>query len=201
MESDLLIIPKNQHIKSHIQISYIIPDTLKVNRIKFCMTCNIYRPPRASHCDICGVCIEKLDHHCPWLGTCIGKRNYKQFYLFLFTLMVQFLIVFVMCVMIMNNSQIKKVNIDLATTLKSYPFSIVLAILSVPAFLFVAIMFCFHTYLILKNLTTKEYFDGKWETVSGNLFEKKNCLKNILKMYFNVSRRQVRYKYSQYLSP
>lgn len=106
-----------------------------------------------------------------------------------------------MCVMIMNGSQVSKVNIDLATTLKSYPFSIVLAILSVPAFLFVAIMFCFHTYLILKNLTTKEYFDGKWETVSGNLFEKKNCLKNILKMYFTVSRREVKYKYSQYLSP
>ena len=105
--------------------------------------------------------------------------------------------------MIMNNngSQINKVSLDLANTLKSYPFSIVLAILSVPAFVFVAIMFCFHTYLILKNMTTKEYFDGKWETVSGNLFEKNNCLKNILKMYFNVSRREIRYKYSQYLSP
>lgn len=57
MESLFLSIPKNEHIKSHIQISYIIPEGIKVNKIKFCLTCNIYRPPRASHCDICGVCI------------------------------------------------------------------------------------------------------------------------------------------------
>lgn len=64
--------------------------------------------------------------------------------------------------MIMNNNQIKNVNIDLGTTLKTYPFSIILAILCVPAWIFVAIMLVFHSYLIIKNLTTKEYFDEKW---------------------------------------
>lgn len=165
------------------------------------MTCNIYRPPRASHCDICGVCIEKLDHHCPWLGTCIGKRNYKQFYLFLLSLFVELLVMFVMCVLIMNNNQIKKVTIDLPTTLRTYPFTIILAILSVPAMVFVLIMLLFHSYLIIKNLTTKEYFDGKWETLSGNLFEKDSCWKNIIKVFFNVSKREVKYKYNQFLSP
>jgi len=62
-----------------------------------------------------------------------------------------------MCVMIMNNN-----NGDLGATLAKYPFTIVLAILCVPAFIFVGIMLCFHSYLILKNLTTKEFFDGKW---------------------------------------
>jgi hypothetical protein len=51
---------------------------------------------------------------------------------------------------------------DLGSTLGRYPFSIVLVILCVPAFLFVGIMLCFHSYLIFKNLTTKEFFDGKW---------------------------------------
>jgi hypothetical protein len=62
----------------------------------------------------------------------------------------------------MNNNQVNHVSIDLGTTLKIYPFSIILAILSVPAFIFVGIMLVFHSYLIMKNLTTKEYFDGKW---------------------------------------
>lgn len=58
MESNFLVIPKNEHIlKSHNNISYIIPNMLQVNKTKFCLTCNIYRPPRTSHCDLCGVCI------------------------------------------------------------------------------------------------------------------------------------------------
>lgn len=44
----------------------------------------IVRPPRAFHCNTCGVCIEAQDHHCPWMGTCIGKRNLKYFLAFLF---------------------------------------------------------------------------------------------------------------------
>lgn len=165
------------------------------------MTCNIYRPPRTSHCDICGVCIEKMDHHCPWLGTCIGKKNYKQFYLFLFSLFAELIIMFAMCILIMNNNQINRVNIDLGTTLRAYPFTIILAILIVPFLIFVAAMLGLHTYLIMKNLTTKEFMNDKWETISGNPYRKKNCLKNILKLYFTVSRREIKYKYNQHLSP
>lgn len=153
-DSQLLMIPKNEHIKSHIQISYIVPDAMKVNRMKFCLTCNIYRPPRASHCDVCGVCIEKMDHHCPWVGTCIGKRNYKQYYLFLLSLFVELIIIFVMCVTIMNSDRVDGEK-DLGGTLGRYPFTIVLAILCVPPFIFVGIMLVFHTYLILKNVTTR----------------------------------------------
>jgi palmitoyltransferase ZDHHC9/14/18 len=168
--------------------------------VKFCLTCNIYRPPRASHCDICGVCIEKMDHHCPWLGTCIGKRNYKQFFLFLFSLFVALVVTFAMCVIIMNDNRVNGQK-DLGLTLKQYPFSIVLAILSVPAFLFVGIMLVFHSYLIFCNLTTKEFFDGKWETLSGNPYQKPNCIKNILKRFFNLNKREIKYKYYQYSTP
>ncbi|EFX61308.1 hypothetical protein DAPPUDRAFT_18257, partial [Daphnia pulex] len=114
------------------------------------------------HCDICGVCIEKMDHHCPWLGTCIGKKNYKQFLLFLLSLFVEFAIVFAMCIMIMNNNQIKRVSIDIGTTLRTYPFSIILAILVVPFMIFAAAMLGLHSYLVMKNLTTREYLGDKW---------------------------------------
>lgn len=133
------------------------------------MTCNIYRPPRTSHCDICGVCIEKMDHHCPWLGTCIGKKNYKQFYLFLLSLFVEIIILFIMCIMLMGNNIVNGMS-NLGSTLGQYPFSIILAILCVPAFLFVGVMLGFHSYLIFKNMTTREFFDKRWDIVSGNLY-------------------------------
>ena len=62
----------------------------RLTKIKYCNTCDLYRPPRAIHCGICNCCIERLDHHCPWLGTCIGKRNYKYFlcFVWLVTIMV-----------------------------------------------------------------------------------------------------------------
>lgn len=69
----------------------------RLTKIKYCNTCDIYRPPRTVHCGICNCCIERLDHHCPWLGTCIGKRNYKYFIIFVTLVAILVVKVVVVC--------------------------------------------------------------------------------------------------------
>ena len=52
-------------------------------QMKFCRTCMIWRPPRTSHCSLCGSCKLKFDHHCPWIGKCIALKNYRHFLFFI----------------------------------------------------------------------------------------------------------------------
>ena len=44
-----------------------------------CRYCRLRRPPRASHCHTCGVCVLEHDHHCGVLGGCVGLRSLRYF--------------------------------------------------------------------------------------------------------------------------
>ncbi|GLB34700.1 putative DHHC palmitoyltransferase family protein [Lyophyllum shimeji] len=56
-----------------------------VVRVKYCPTCQTYRPPRSSHCKMCDNCVDSCDHHCQWVNNCIGRRNYTTFFALLCT--------------------------------------------------------------------------------------------------------------------
>lgn len=46
---------------------------------KWCSTCDMYRPVRAAHCYICGLCCYDHDHHCSVVGVCVGRRRVEMF--------------------------------------------------------------------------------------------------------------------------
>ncbi|XWS62512.1 hypothetical protein CRYUN_Cryun06bG0017500 [Craigia yunnanensis] len=50
---------------------------------QLCPTCKIIRPVRSKHCPVCKHCIEQFDHHCPWISNCVGKRNKRDFFVFI----------------------------------------------------------------------------------------------------------------------
>ena len=76
---------------------YVIDYKKKHNKLSYCKTCKILRPPRAFHCATCGVCVEQHDHHCPWVGTCIGYRNLKFFVSFLFWTLFLAILTLIIC--------------------------------------------------------------------------------------------------------
>ena len=51
---------------------------------RFCETCFIIRPPKASHCSVCDTCVAFFDHHCSLVNNCIGHRNMRTFVIFIF---------------------------------------------------------------------------------------------------------------------
>lgn len=54
-------------------------NTLRFHTERYCSTCKIMRPPKASHCSSCNHCVKGFDHHCVFLANCIGSRNRSNF--------------------------------------------------------------------------------------------------------------------------
>lgn len=50
-----------------------------------CRTCNLLKPARSKHCNICKHCISKFDHHCIFINNCVGYANQHFFLLLLLT--------------------------------------------------------------------------------------------------------------------
>ncbi|XP_011079430.1 probable protein S-acyltransferase 4 [Sesamum indicum] len=147
-------------------------------KVKFCDTCLLYRPPRASHCSICNNCVQRFDHHCPWLGQCIGIRNYRYFYMFISTSTI-------LCIYVFSVSWInivhEKDNVWKAIT--SDILSDFLIIYCFIAVWFVGGLSVFHLYLISTNQTTYENFRYRYDKKENPY--NKGVIKNFQEVFFS----------------
>jgi len=140
-------------------------------KMKYCITCNIYRPPRCTHCSVCENCIERFDHHCPWIGNCIGKRNYWLFYCFVTTtgLLNTWTLVTALAQILLVYRDFKEImdfggGKAFAEAIKSEPVSAALVIYCTGTVWFTVGLCVYHNYLICTNQTTYEQIKGMYCT-------------------------------------
>ncbi|KAK7336374.1 hypothetical protein VNO77_16913 [Canavalia gladiata] len=127
-------------------------------KVKFCDTCLLYRPPRASHCSICNNCVQKFDHHCPWVGQCIGSRNYPFFILFISSSTL-------LCIYVFSFSWVNLIRQKgkLLVNMSHDILSVTLIVYCFIAVWFVGGLTVFHLYLISTNQTTYENFRYRYD--------------------------------------
>jgi len=169
-------------------------------KIKYCTTCNIYRPPRCTHCSVCENCIERFDHHCPWLGNCIGKRNYWLFFLFVSitaTLNVASLGtaagLLALVTQDVKDLEGKGGGDAFVKAMSEEPVAVIIAVYSAAIVWFTVGLCMYHSYLICSNQTTYEQIKGVYSSganpfhrgISGNCSD--ILCSRIRPRYFNAA--------------
>ncbi|WWC70020.1 uncharacterized protein I206_103964 [Kwoniella pini CBS 10737] len=143
------------------------PRELDVNggkvTVKYCETCQSYRPPRSSHCRLCGNCVDGIDHHCSYLHSCVGKRNYFSFLVTLLSATAGDIYVVIFSA-IHFSLLCHHDNISFGTALSESPGAAVSFLLGVILIFPILFLLWYHLRLLLYNLTTVEQIRANTST-------------------------------------
>ncbi|KAL1998202.1 hypothetical protein VTN02DRAFT_6657 [Thermoascus thermophilus] len=127
--------------------------------VKYCKTCNIWRPPRCYHCRVCDNCVETLDHHCVWLNNCVGRRNYRYFFTFVSsaTILSLFLIASSLAHILVYRS---RERISFADAIDKWRVPFAMVIYGGLAGPYPASLWAYHLFLMGRGETTREYLNS-----------------------------------------
>lgn len=185
LEVDRLYQLENQNQENPNGTAYQAPRYKEVEikgrtfKLAYCTTCQMYRPPRASHCSRCNNCVDRFDHHCPMVGNCIGKRNYRYFYLFVTSTSI-------MCVYVLGCNiatiVLRAMDTDVGEAFKKSVASLIEGIVCLGSLASVGGLACYHSMLVCREQTTNEDIKGTFNEQKFknhiNPFSHGNCCKN-----------------------
>mmetsp|Transcript_32773 Transcript_32773/g.69789 ORF Transcript_32773/g.69789 Transcript_32773/m.69789 type:complete len:388 (-) Transcript_32773:72-1235(-) len=139
----------------------IIPQRLASKGYRWCRTCRIVRPPRASHCPDCDNCVLRFDHHCPFVNNCVGQRNYTFFFGFISSVLVLAMMVIPSCGMYFSSlhpeASIKSMS-GLSDSMHIVFYIMIMGgCLVIIAALLSCVLWSYHVFLITSGKTTKEF--------------------------------------------
>eukprot|EP01125_Pyxidicula_operculata_P009735 TRINITY_DN3195_c0_g1_i2.p1 TRINITY_DN3195_c0_g1~~TRINITY_DN3195_c0_g1_i2.p1 ORF type:complete len:189 (+),score=22.68 TRINITY_DN3195_c0_g1_i2:445-1011(+) len=129
--------------------------------IKWCNTCNFYRPPRVIHCGICDNCVNRFDHHCPYVGNCVGQRNYRYFLIFIFGTLFCSAYGCAHSIALLAIQSMKYGFYDAyQINPTAWVFAFIVAFVGFITVLLVGVLVFFTSYLICRGRTTNENIKG-----------------------------------------
>ncbi|CAJ1424460.1 unnamed protein product [Effrenium voratum] len=144
-----------------------IPPELKSQGYRWCTTCRIVRPPRASHCSDCDNCVMRFDHHCPFINNCVGQRNYLFFFGFTSSVCLLALVVIpsLMWYLLVGTGlgpaeKVESTNYEVSSDSVMRGILITLAAAGGTGALCVLGLWGYHLFLICSGITTREHIKG-----------------------------------------
>jgi len=132
----------------------------KTVKQKYCLTCNIYRPPRSKHCQFCDNCVLRFDHHCTWLGNCIGLYNYRYYTTLIYTASIYLLQCEWVIFHVLGEVAAQTNESGLMTIFGPFyeePMLIFLLVYCLVLLVAVLLLSVYHTVITMQNLTTNEH--------------------------------------------
>ncbi|KAK4983258.1 Eukaryotic peptide chain release factor GTP-binding subunit [Elasticomyces elasticus] len=128
--------------------------------VKYCTSCNIWRPPRGHHCRICGSCVETQDHHCIWLNICVGRRNYRYFFTFIAsgTLLALMLAAFSLTHLLVWRS--RQPDVTFRDAIRTWRVTFATFIYGALVSVYPVSLLGYHMFLTARGETTREYLNS-----------------------------------------